>query len=168
MSLTTYTTYEEVRAVLGVSATELPNAVLSQPLYDFHMRLAFEDVAEGVPAMYEMIKTLQVSVTTDAQKRFLTIAGLYAPYALAKHLLTSLPMFAVQSLTDGRASFDRPSNIAIYDDVKADVTAALADLLARFRAVYFLLSGVVPAAVTRVRPTLVIASRLATDPVTNV
>ena len=168
MSLLTYTQFSEVRAVLGVSATELTDVTLSQPMYGLHILLELEAVAPGVPELFATINAINGNSATKEQKRFVGLVGLFAPYAIAKHLLTSLPMFAVQSLTDGKASFSRQNGVAIYDDVKLDVQTALADIRIKLKSLYYTLSGSAEPVVATVLPVLSIASLRGVDPVTNV
>lgn len=159
MSLTTYTTYNEVRAVLGVSMTELPDTILSQPIYSTLLDLALEDVNVNIPAHFATVSALPTP--SSAQNRFLDLVKLYAPYSTAKELLVSLPLFSVQSLTDGRAEFTRQNDV--FEDVRDGVESALLSLRARLSASY---AGLTVTSAT-IRPTLVmtVASALGFDPV---
>ena len=42
--LTEYTTYEEIRAVLGVADEELEDVVLAQPLFERQLILDLDDI----------------------------------------------------------------------------------------------------------------------------
>lgn len=167
MSLLDYTAYDEVRAVLGVSSTELPDRTLAQPLYGVHAVLALEDVALTLPAVYAEIATLPDGTATALQARLLTLVRLFVPYAVAAKLLTSLPLFAVQSLTDGRAGFDRQDNGNIFEDVGEDVKAALADITARLSACFYAVTGETPTATAITMPVLTRAALRGLDPVTD-
>lgn len=165
MTLLTYTSFQEVRAVLGVSATELTDATLMQPMWGTTVVLALEDVVLEIPATYDAVASLPVK--TADQKRFTALVELFAPYAIAKQALTSLPLFAVQSLTDGRAGFQRSSNATIYDDLRSDVQAAMADIQARLKACYYRMTGLSDTTTANVMPVLTVASPRGLDPVTN-
>ena len=160
--LTTYTTYDELRAILGVSSKELSDAALTQPMYDILVDLKLEDVDVNIPAKFAEITALPSP--TDVQTRFLKVTKLYAAYAIAKELLTSLPMFSVQRITDGRAEFQRQTDI--FADVRDGVDAALTSLRYRLLAAY---ASAEPTAagVTRVTLVTALAATLGTDPVTN-
>jgi hypothetical protein len=163
--LTSATTCEEVRSVLGVSSTELPDATLEQPIHDMHLVLALEDIVAEIPEYY--MYTMNISAKNADQLRFVGLVSLFAPYSVAKRLLTSLPMFAVQTLTDGRASFSRQSGVGIYDSVREDVAAVLSDITIRLKASYYKASGVVDSSIARVIPTLSVGALRGIDPVTN-
>lgn len=165
--LLTYTSYDEIRSVLGVSATELPDGALNQPMYDTHVLNALEDVAVGIPALFVTVTGLPSGTATADQTRFLGLACLYAPYAIAKQLLTSLPMFGIQALTDGRAGFQRNSNAAIYDSVRNDVLLVLADLKLRLAAAYYAATGSTVAVVPSVTQIFATSTGILRDPVTN-
>lgn len=166
MALLTYTTYEEVRATLGVSSTELSDKVLSQPLYGTFAQLALEDIALDLPRLFDTI--MLATTPTDAQARLAALIQLFVPYTLAKKLLSSLPLFAVQALTDGRAGFDRQRDANIYDNVREDVELVLADVTARLKAAYLTVTGVSLVEKVMTIPTLAVASLRGVDPVTNV
>ena len=168
MTLLTYTTHSEVRAVLGVSATEMPDKVLSHPMYDLQVVLALESVAEGIPTLFNTLLAVSSNALTSDQKRFTGLVGLFAPYAIAKHLLSSLPMFAVQALTDGRAGFDRNTDASIYDKVKADVSASLSDIKLMLAASYYKASNLAEPTVAVRMPVLTVLSVRGVDPVTNI
>jgi hypothetical protein len=163
--LTSATTCEEVRSVLGVSSTELPDAMLEQPIHDMHLVLALEDIVPAIPEYY--MYTMSTATKTADQLRFIGLVSLFAPYSVAKRLLTSLPMFAVQTLTDGRASFSRQSGLGIYDHVRDDVSAVLSDTIIRLKASYYKASGVVDTSVARITPFLTVGAFRGKDPVTN-
>lgn len=168
MELTLYTSYAEVRAVLGVSATELPDEALSQPMYDAHLQNALEDIAVGIPALFDTISALPAGTGTENQKRFVGLASLFAPYVIAKQLLTSLPMFGIQSLTDGRAGFTRLSDAAIYDDVRDSVNLVLGDIRLRLASLYFKLTGLPVAQSGSVVQVFAVSAGILTDPVTGI
>lgn len=163
MALLDYTSYAEVRAVLGVSTTELPDATLALSLYSMHATLALEDIHESLPTDYTTVSALPSK--TAPQQRFVDLVKLYVPYRVAKELLTSLPMFSVKQLSDGRAEFERQADV--FADVKDGVDSAISSLKYRLAAVY---SALYPAnSVTVAAPTLtmVLSTGLATNPVTG-
>jgi hypothetical protein len=164
MALLTYTTYAEIRATLGVSATELPDTTLALSTYGVWAQLALEDISLTLPTDYDT--TVLLPVKTPDEQRFIDLVRLYVSYSTAERLLTSLPLFSVKTLTDGRASFTRETDP--YKSVREGVLATLRDLRKRLAAAY---AALFPAAVIVLvpdpAPTLVLASGLATDPVTG-
>lgn len=106
--LTAYTSYEEVRAALGVTHKELSNDVLSLELYSASLENELETVGEGVAAAFA---TAAAAVPrTPVQQRFYRAVKLFAPYAVANELVSGLPLFAIKSVTDGKAGFSRDSS----------------------------------------------------------
>ncbi len=164
MSITTYTSPAEIRAVLGVSTTELPDTVLLLPIYSTLVELAIEDVNPDIPSQFAIVSAITPPLTAK-QQRFLDLVKLYAPYALANELLVSLPLFAVKDLTDGRASFGRQSDP--YADVREGVQGSLQNLRVRLGVAY---QALVPGAAVDIAVatfTTATTAGLAIDPVTN-
>ena len=164
MALTPYTTPQEVRAVLGVSRTELPDEVLDLGIYATSLALALEDLSENIPANFASVSALPSP--SAQQRRFVDLVKLYTPYALAKELLVSLPLFAVSQLTDGRAEFQR-QDFALQD-LKDGIAATLSSLRYRLIATY---SGLYPlevvASATVAEPAIAYSTGLSVDPVTG-
>lgn len=163
MSLTTYTNAETVRAVLGVSSTELTDATLALPIYGTQAELGLEDVHTSLPSDFATVSALPVKTTN--QQRFVDLVQLYVPYVIAKGLLTSLPMFSVKSLSDGRAEFQRQADV--YDDLKDGIDAALSSLRYRLAAVYAVLYPTNSVVSTTPTLSMLVSTGLATDPVTG-
>jgi hypothetical protein len=109
----------EVRAVLGVSETELPDSVIALGHYDLQVVLDLEQVNEGIPDLYTTVSALPTISRTATQQRFYDLVHLFCTYSRAKDLLAALPMFSVQRLSDGRAEFSRQTDS--YVDVSAGV-----------------------------------------------
>lgn len=117
MILTDYTTYNEVRAALGVSADDLEDVTLALALYANLLQADLEDVNIDLPATYATVKAL--TTPSAAQTRFLQAANVFATYAVAKRLTSSLPLFAAKQVTDSKAGVTRFDNP--YKDVIAEV-----------------------------------------------
>lgn len=105
MLLTDYTTYDEVRAALGVNVDEVDDATLALPLYENILQVELEDIDMDIPTLYESVSALPTP--TDDQLRFMQAAHLFATYAVAKQLTTSLPLFSPEQITDGKAMIRR-------------------------------------------------------------
>lgn len=121
-----YTTYDDIRAALGVSSTDLPDAALSLNLYELMLTQEFEAIDLTLEAVY--LTTESLPSPTAEETRFLSACDLFATYAVAKHLTASLPMFSFRQMTDGKAQgtrFDNPYKDAIayvisqYDTAKS-------------------------------------------------
>jgi hypothetical protein len=164
LPLTTYTTYDEVRAALGVDAKELEDATLGLDMYSHGLLAEFEEIHDDIETNFATVDAIDEGTRTSVQARFWRAAKLFAVYAVAKHLLSSLPLFAPKSITDGKAAITRDSNqpheltakriSAQYDRFRA----LLEDRHSEYRG-----SG----AVEVVRPVYAVASVPTSDPVTG-
>jgi hypothetical protein len=67
MHLLDYTTYADVRAILGVSSTELPDQTLSLNLYSDQAELMLSDIYETLPDLFATIKANPTPTTTEAK-----------------------------------------------------------------------------------------------------
>ena len=162
MSLLQYTSAAEVRAALGVNTTELPDSTLGLPMYDTVVEFALESVSPALQPLFET--TAAIPTPTATQSKFLNATKLFVTYAVAKHLLVSLPLFSVQRLSDGKAEFQRQADA--FEDVREGVETFYNSLRKRLEALLLLLD---PDAVTGVEQTPVIATAvgLEFDPVTG-
>lgn len=163
MALTDFTTYDEVRAALGVSSTELTDSVLAQAQWAFQGLLDLEDINSALPDMYTTISGIAQGSRTTAQQRYFDLTRIFMTYAIAKSLLGALPLFSVQKLTDGKAEFDRFADA--YKDVADAILGMFNSLRYRLGAAY---QALVPGATvdTAYTSTFTIAVGLGTDPVT--
>lgn len=139
MALVDFTSYDDIRAALGVSSDELEDATLSLPLYEFNLTAAFEDVSL---TLADSFAALPVDPGTWAaeQKRFNQAVRMFATYAVAKHLTISLPLFSPKEISDGKAHTTRyavdPYKATIlgvleqFETTKTRLIAALAALSA--------------------------------------
>ena len=132
-AITTYTTYADIRAALGVSSDDIEDATLALALYANNLEAELEDIALTLPATYAT--TAALPTPTDNEARFLSAAKMFAVYAVAKHLSSALPLFAPKQMSDGKASatrFDNPYRETIaainqqYDRFKTRLETALA------------------------------------------
>jgi hypothetical protein len=116
LAVTDYTSFDEVRAALGVSDEEVGDSTLSLPMYGNHLEgemqaLADElQLAEDIPDTVSAIGSIAPAARTKAQKRVLSNVSLFATYAVARHLGTALAMMAPKTITDGKAGFTRFSD----------------------------------------------------------
>jgi len=164
MSLTTYTTPAEVRAVLGVGATELSDTAVLLPANGLHIDLALEDIDAGVGTLFATVGAIAENTRTKQQQRYYDLVRMFASYAVGKVLVATLPLFSVKSITDGRADFER--NVDYYKDLREDLDGIYITLKERVSNSYAaLVAGFTP----EVREAFIHVqlSPLATDPVTN-
>lgn len=119
--LDTYMSYDEPRAVLGVSNEELEDATLALPLYAKQLGMDMEDLFAGLEDLYTEVKALPVK--SVKQQKLLDVVSVYAIYAVSKNLLTSASLFAPRHITDGKAASDRVTDP--FTDLRDGVDASL-------------------------------------------
>lgn len=162
MALIDYTSYDEIRATLGVPEDELEDATLSLPLYENYLRMELDDLGNGdAVEKFATIALVPEPSRTKAQQRLFELIQLYATYAVATQLASSLPLFSPKDISDGKAATGRfadgpyreviKQNKDIYDRLRPKLEAALA--------------AVDSGAATTVDRTFFVVSSPSTDPV---
>lgn len=130
--LTDYTTYNDIRAALGVSDEDLEDETLALSLYSGALTQELEDISVTLPDTYAAKKA--VTSPTALEVRFLTACSLFATYSVAKMLTAALPLFAAKQVGDGKAvvqRFDNPYRETIksvnnqYDQMRNRLVVAL-------------------------------------------
>lgn len=161
--LTNYTSYDEIRAILGVSQLELEDATLALGLYE---RLLEEDLIatnDGLIAQYDTVAAIAEGSRTPTQQKYYDVIQLFSAYSTARHLLSSLQYFAANQITDGRAAEQRVADP--YSATRENVERSYGTLKARALATYGALGNSITTAATRVYAEV---ATLGTDPVTGV
>lgn len=144
VTITDYTSYAEVRAALGVTDKEVGDEILGLPMYGNHLAAELNDLADtlgltsDIDETYATLRGITLSSLTKPQKRVLATVALFATYAVARHLGTSLAMMAPKTLGDGKAMLTRFSDSpykstlanveAQYEKAKVALSGALASL----------------------------------------
>jgi hypothetical protein len=105
MALTDYTSFDDVRAALGVTSDELDDGTLSLKLYEFGLMQDLESVDLTLSTLYLDAKA--AAAPTALQTRLVQSTGIYATYSVAFQLLPALPMFSFKEVTDGKAGDTR-------------------------------------------------------------
>lgn len=163
MSVNTYTTYNEVRAALGVAELELGDELLALPNYETQLQLDLEDISANVMPTYTAVAAIAEGSRTADQRSFFAICRLFSTYSVAQQLIATHKMFGLKRTTDGKAEGERfDPNEDVVDGVRQGFQAMrtrLRGALAKLDPSY-----VQPTAVTA---TLVRAVGLAVNPVTD-
>lgn len=105
MSITVFTSYADIRAALGVGIAEIPDAVISLPLYENNLGVELDKLSLTLEA--DFVTTTALAVKTTNQTRFLRSVQLFATYAVARQLTGALPLFSPKEIHDGKASMVR-------------------------------------------------------------
>lgn len=161
MSILDYTSYDEVRAALGVSDEELEDVTLALPMYEDRLMADLEDIGADLHALY--LATKLVVGPTAEQTRFLRSARLFATYALAKVLTGTLPMFGLKSMEDGKARGERFADP--YRETVRTINSDYDKWRARLQQAYSALGQ--PSSGVTSRPYLAVVSP-GSDPITGV
>lgn len=160
MLITTYTTYNDVRAMLGVNDEELEDGTLALESFSTGLQLDLEDIDQTLPATYA---ALPPTGRTATQERFYLTTRLFATYSVAMQLSTSLPLFSPKNVTDGKAAVGRYAD-SPYKDVIKKIQADYDRYRARLEKAFAALSS---ASYTLTPPTLMVVASPTSDPVTG-
>ena len=133
--LTDYTTYNDIRASLGVSDEDIDDTTLALTLYADALQTELEEINIDLPATFVTVKA--VGSPTDVQKRFLQASRLFATYAVARQLTGALSLFAAKQVSDSKATVERfadpyrdtiKSVNASFDKARTRLATALATM----------------------------------------
>lgn len=169
MALEPFTDNDSVRGVLGVNAQELSDDTLALEMYALGLKAELNAVGEpdndgALVAAFETILLIEEATRTAPQRNLYAAVILFAPYAVARHLASSFPLFTQRSITDGKAAVSRHAESPFKDAInqcKQDYERFRQSLEKRW-ATYVSIDAVLEAA-----PTLVVISSPSTDPVTT-
>lgn len=118
MPITAYTTYADVRAALGVSPDELEDTTLALELYDYNLRLEIEAVSTTLAADYTTVTAIAEETRTSSEANLYRAIRLFATYAVAKQLSSSLPLFGPKDISDGKATVSRFADSPYIETIK--------------------------------------------------
>jgi hypothetical protein len=161
ITLTDYCTTDSIRAVLGVSTEEIEDATILAPIYAVQLQEKLADINPGIVAAFA---ALPGSPSAD-QLRFKELVQSCAAYQVAQFLLTSVRMFAPQTVMDSKSQMSRVTDP--YADLRGEILGTLDYLIPRVRSVYTILFPTASVA-TSVARIFAINSGIAFDPVTGV
>ncbi len=108
MAVTTYTSYDQIRALLGVNDIELTDAMLGLEVYDAGLSEDLLDISEDLESDYALAEA--ASPRSAKEERLWRTTRLFASFSCAKRVGTSLSMFGPKDITDGKAGLSRFSD----------------------------------------------------------
>ncbi len=161
ITLTDYCTTNSIRAVLGVSEEEIEDTVILDPVYAVTLQENLADVNSGIIAAFVAIP----GSPTAGELRFKELVQTYAAYQVAQILLTSVKMFAPQTITDSKAQTSRVNDP--YADLRGEILGSLDYFIPRVRSAYSTLYPVASVATNTAR-VFALNAGIAFDPVTGV
>lgn len=107
MQLVEYISFDDVRAVLGVSSDEIEDTTLSLDLYVFNLTAELEGISLTLIPDYDALQEVKETDRTDNDRRFDRALRLFCAYCVANQACGALPMFAPKEQSDGKASLTR-------------------------------------------------------------
>jgi hypothetical protein len=125
MALTTYCDYDEVRAALGVGEIELPNTVLSLPVYEIGLVRELNRVSVSLPVAFSTCSNKAEESRSDNEQALVDAVRLFSVYTLAKQVGVSLGSIVPKDIGDGKATLSRFSD-SPYKEVMKNVEAMYA------------------------------------------
>ena len=129
IAVTDYTTYADIRAVLGVDSLELPDATLGSAVFASALqrivRSYTDDAGKTLAAHYDEIDP--ESMTVDEETLYYAIRE-YTTYIVAEACCSGLSLFAMKAESDGKSSRARFSSEATFKDVVKSIREKLAAL----------------------------------------
>jgi hypothetical protein len=162
MALTDYTTYAEVRAVLGVDEDELKDEVISLDVFSFGLTADLKDINATLPTQFATVSNKTEADRSEVEQQFFEVTKSFATYAAAKQLLSGLPMFGPKDISDSKTLASR------FSDSPYKETANRVEKLYELnRARLVVAFGAVTVAVDKVQRKLVVVSNPSIDRVTG-
>lgn len=116
--ITDYTTFDDIRATLGVEALELTDETLGLKVFESGLEAEIYDVSSSLDTTYHEVLLIEEPLRTPVQKRLVSMAGSFATYAVAKQVAASMSMFAPRSIADGKSTLTRFSGEPYKDVLK--------------------------------------------------
>ena len=127
--VTDYTSYAEIRAVIGVDALELPDATLGLQTFATALYRTLLSITNSsgdtLVALFDAIDPFDMDISEEIL--YYTIKE-YATYVVADACCSGLSMFALKSDSDGKATQSRFASEATFKDVVKNIQQRLASL----------------------------------------
>jgi len=130
ISVTDFISYEEVRAVLGLSSFELPDETLELPMFQRALAKSlraitgtYNETSMNLIAVFDFLSAK--AVLTDTEEATLDAINQMALYTVAATCLTGLNLTALKAITDGKSSEARFNYDKIFLEVEAKVRREL-------------------------------------------
>lgn len=134
MLLSDFTSFDEVRAVVGLSSSELPDAQLNLAIYTNSLQLSLGYVTLPSPytgtleTEFETVALLDEDARTASQQMLYNLTRLYATYSVAYEVASSLSMSAPKSQSDGKRTLTRFSDQSTFMQTAGNIASKLGSL----------------------------------------
>lgn len=163
MSITTYTSGDQVRALLGVTAKELPDVTIQLEVFDSGLSEDLLEVVSDLESKFAIVDAIPANSRNAKEARLWRTVRAFATVAVARRVGTALPMFGPKDISDGKANISRFSDSpykATMTSIESEFGLAKTRLISAY-ADYNSSSN------PRQKRTFFIATGLAVDPVTG-
>ena len=164
MALTPYCTNDEVRAVLGVTLSEIKDEVLDLPIYEMDLRRELNKISSSLPAAFSAVSAVTPPLTS-VQQDLKDAVTIFATYAVAKQAGAPLALAAPKSLNDDKSGFSRYAD-SPYKDVLERVDSAFSAARAELESAYAAYAGSTSTSATFQMVGLAVSTRTY-DPITG-
>jgi hypothetical protein len=136
MLITDYTSYDQIRAVIGLSAQELTDTQLALEIYGNALELYLDSVTlptatpgpGPLKSRFIEIDELDAEARTAKEQKLYSMTKLLSAYAVAVEVAVALPMLAPKMISDSKASLTRFSPEATFRDVIHALRSRLSEL----------------------------------------
>ena len=162
----TYTKLDEIRAILGLDKEELPDDKVELNVYVSTLERELKAIHKDLVAGFVQIQDIKISERTPEQQELYNAITIYATYSVCKQLADVVSMYALKTISDGKATGTRFSNATdkIVENVKKNFYG-IKSILTTLASAYYSTSTDTTGGVTNI-VALGVASP-ASDPVTN-
>lgn len=136
MTITDYIlTYDDVRALLGVSKKELKDETIGLQVYALQLEGGLDGLHSSILTMYSDLQEkkrlneedpVANPPLTKTEKKMLGTTQVYSTYSVAVMLVKSLPIFGVKRVTDGKAEMERMPTA--FDNLQQELEGLLGTL----------------------------------------
>lgn len=129
IDITDYTSYDEIRAVLGLDAIELTDESLALDLYASVLQRTLRGTTDSSgKSLYTYYDELYSSASTDDEETLLGLLREFSTYTVAVACLPGLSFLIKKSESDGKANITRFSSEATFKDVANNVSQKLNEI----------------------------------------
>jgi len=151
VTITDFTTYDEIRSTVGMSIDELPDASLALGIYANTLELALDSLTIAQTNL-NPIKTVFNTLDPDTDSTAYNLTRLFATYTCALEVAISISMKAPKTLSDSKVTIGRFSPEATWQDTIKAITERLGKLRTDIEAIGSTSTATQPDLMTAVAP----------------
>jgi len=113
--LINYTTYDSVRAVLGMSSRELPDTVLADEVYSLALHAELTAVGHAVSSAANLVQDYSnlIPPLSSVDQNFYSAVRLFSAHAVAFKALSALPELSPIYISDSKAALKKDLSMVV-------------------------------------------------------